>query len=450
MPYSWQTIAGAQTDLAARLYDSGQQWWGSDGLELAVYIVEALREWNALTSFWRQDMVVPLVASTWWYDIAAASGSARPMTVTDNDLLQSIEYSLVEPPTAAYPLAWTGTDQFNVANLLGAIQRRRDETLSTTGCTTSRLLVAAPFGGRVYLPDDVIDIRRVAWVPVPAAGYDQSTLRQSDAMSKAFYDRGYTTAAPGPPRSYLQSSQPPLSFDTDRIPPVSGNYEVLANLAGSALSTDAPTAMGIPDDWTWVVKWGALGEALGIESEAKDALRAEYAMWRYRQGLALMTDAAAVLSARINNVPCQMDAVKNGDDFNRGWQTSTPGVPRGIYLTGLNLFAARFIDSGTYTVTLQVVSNAPVSDPLQISREDYTAILDEAQHLAAFKLGGSEFMATVGLHKRFIERATLYNSKLLGLGDYPRSMYEVSQLESERAPVYGGVKPQEVLGGGNQ
>ena len=31
--------------------------------------------------------------------------------------------------------------------------------------------------------------------------------------------------------------------------------------------------MGIPDDWTWVVKWGAIGEALDIESEAKDALR---------------------------------------------------------------------------------------------------------------------------------------------------------------------------------
>ena len=448
MPYSWQTIAGAQTDLAARLYDSGQQWWGPD--ELTAYILEALRTWNSLTSFWRQDMVVPLVASTWWYDIAAASGSVRPMTVTDNDLLQSIEYSLVEPPTAAYPLAWAGTDQFNVANLLGAIQRRRDETLSTTGCTTSRLLVAAPFGGRVYLPDDVIDIRRVAWVPVPGYGYDQSTLRQSDAMSKAFYDRGYTTAAPGPPRSYMQSSQPPLSFDPDRVPPVSGNYEVLANLAGPALSTDALTVMGIPDDWTWVVKWGAIGEVLDIESEAKDALRAEYAMWRYRQGLALMTDATAVLSARINNVPCRLDAVKNGDDFNRGWQTIVPGVPRGIYLAGLNLFAASFIDSGTYTVTLQVVSNAPVTDPLQLSREDYTAILDEAQHIAAFKLGGSEFMATVGLHKRFIERAALYNSKLLGLGDYPRSMYEISQLESERAPVYGAVKPQEVLSGGNQ
>ena len=73
MPYSWQTLAGAQTDLAARLYDSGQQWWGPG--QLTACILEALRTWNALTSFWRQDMVVSLVTSTWWYDIAAASGS---------------------------------------------------------------------------------------------------------------------------------------------------------------------------------------------------------------------------------------------------------------------------------------------------------------------------------------------------------------------------------------
>ena len=115
---------------------------------------------------------------------------------------------------------------------------------------------------------------------------------------------------------------------------------------------------------------------------------------------------------------------------------------------------ATSLSAGTNVVKLQVVRNAPIpsvsTDPIQLGREDYAAVLDEAQHLAALSLGGSEFMATVGLHKRFIERAALYNSKLLGLGDYPRSMYEVSQLESERAPVYGAVTPQEVLGGGSQ
>ena len=450
MAYAWQTLAGAQSDLAARLYDAGQQWWGPD--DLTIRIVEALRTWNALTSFWRSDMSLTVSLTTVWYDITAASGSVRPMTVTDNDLLQSIEYSLVEPPTAAYPLVWTGTDQFGIDELLGAIQRRRDETLSTTGCTITRQIVTAPLGGRISLPDNVIDIRRVAWLPSGIL-YKPSALRQADAMSKSFYDRGWMNAAAAPPRTYLQSSQPPLSFDVDRTPPVTGNYEVMAVEAGAALTSAAPTILGVPDDWAWVVKFGALAELFGIESEAKDQMRSDYCAWRYRQGLALMTDTPAVLSAQVLGVPCSIDAVANADDFNPGWQASVfIGPPRSVYLAGQNMLAPS--SPSINSVVLQVVQNAPIpsvsTDPILLGREDYAAVLDEAQHLATLSLGGSEFMATVGLHKRFIERAALYNSKLLGLGDYPRSMYEVSQLESERAPVYGAVTPQEVLGGGNQ
>ena len=450
MAYAWQTLAGAQTDLAARLYDAGQQWWAP--ANLTIRIVEALQTWNALTSFWRADMSFTLASSTWWYDISAVTGSVRPMTATDFGLLRSIEYDLVEPPQTAYPLVWSGTDQFNVNDILTAIQRRRDETLSTTGCTLTRQIVTAPLGGRISLPDNVIDIRRVAWLPSGIL-YKPSTLRQADAMSKSFYDRGWTAAAASPPRTYLQSSQPPLSFDVDRTPPVTGNYEVMAVEAGAALVTTAATVLGVPDDWAWVVKFGALADLFGTESEAKDQLRADYCAWRYKQGLAIMTPASAVLSAQMNGVPCPLDAVYNGDDFNSGWQALAAGIPRGVYLAGQNMLATS-LSAGTNVVKFQVVENAPIpsvsTDPIQLGREDYAAVLDEAQHLAALSLGGSEFMATVGLHKRFIERAALYNSKLLGLGDYPRSMYEVSQLESERAPVYGAVTPQEVLSGGSQ
>ena len=101
MAYSWQTLAGAQTDLAARLYDAGQQWWAP--ANLTIRIVEALQTWNALTSFWRADMSFTLAAATWWSDISAVTGSVRPMTATDFGLIQSIEYDLVEPPQTAYP-----------------------------------------------------------------------------------------------------------------------------------------------------------------------------------------------------------------------------------------------------------------------------------------------------------------------------------------------------------
>ncbi len=436
----------AVSDLASKLYDPTYQFWSE--AELATYITEALRTWNSLTSFWRSDMVFPAVAGNWWYDLTAQAGSLRPYTVSDNDLLTQIEYHLLEPLTTTYPLVWAGSLQFGLLDILGALQGKRDEVLSTTGCTITRNLVNAPFVRRVPLPDTMIDVRRVAWLPVTGMGFSPVTLAPSDPWSKEAFDPQWTIAGFEAPSAFLRSAEPPLAFDVDRVPPVAGDYEILSVDAGPALSQTAATLLGIPDDWTWVIKFGALADLLSREANSKDSLRAEYCDMRFREGMGLLQSASAVLSLRLNDVPLPVDAVRNGDDFNPTWQADAASQPASSYAAGLNLIGLGPVpDSGPYSITATVVQNAPLpvlpSDPIQLARDDYGAVLDYAQHLAAFKMGGAEFQATFPLYQGFVKRAALYNSKLSELGIFQKPMYEVSKLESERNPVYEGQGPKD-------
>jgi non-ribosomal peptide synthetase component F len=239
----------------------------------------------------------------------------------------------------------------------------------------------------------------------------------------------------------MRSAEPPLSFDVDRVPPVPGQYETITVNAATALSSAGASVLGIPDDWSWVVKFGALSDLFGRESVAKDSTRAEYCAKRYAHGLTVLTNAAALLGIRLSNVPLDIDSARNADYFNPAWQAFA-GVPTRAYVMGLNLvaFSPQPNSSTAYSVTAHVVQNAPVpvnqGDPIQLSREDFDAVLDYSQHLAVLKVGGAEFAMTMPLLDRFMKRAVVYNSKLAAMGELQRAMYETSQLESERNPRY--------------
>lgn len=442
MPYTYLTLAQARTQLAARLYDTSANLFWSDA-EKNQYIVESIRIWNALTSFWRSEFTFQTQANVTWYDLtdtANLPNTLRPFTVTDNSLIQLIEYHLLEPVTSVYPLTWTGSLQFSLTDILNAIQRRRDEVLSATGCTiTQRTIAAVP--GRTFLPDTVIDIRRVSWLPVAnPAGFTNSPLWPDDQWALQSYERDYTIQAPGTPSTYRQSTEPPLSFDTDIPPALPGQYDLLTVDAGVALSTVAATVLRVPDDFAWVIKWGALADLLGRESNAKDPTRAMYCEMRYRQGLALLLNSPAVLYARINNIPLDIDSLQNADNYRPGWQAETAAQPDLMMIAGLNLFGLASIPDAIYSGTLMVVENAPVpandAAQIQIGRDDLEAILDHSQHLAAFKIGGSEFLSTLPLLDRFHKQAALYNSKLFELGEFAHPTYELSQLQQETNPTF--------------
>jgi hypothetical protein len=82
-----------------------------------------------------------------------------------------------------------------------------------------------------------------------------------------------------------------------------------------------------------------------------------------------------------------------------------------------NLVAINPTDvNGPYSVQLDVVKNAPVpillTDQIQIGREEVDAILSYAQHLAAFKQAGQEFVESFPLYQRMMELAQVRNARL--------------------------------------
>lgn len=439
--YTYATLAQAQASLASRLYqsatDTAQQFWTAS--EITVYVVEALRTWNALTSFWRAEFPFTLVQNQFWYSIPGQANSIRPFTITDQSLVTTCEYHLLEPLTSSYPLTWTGSLQFSVADILEALTRNQNQALGSSGCTITQANVAAPVSDqRIFLSDSSIDIRRVAWIPATGFGFVNTPLRQTDVWAKRAFDYGYTTAPQEPPDGWMQNAEPPLSFDVDRVVPVEGTYDVLTVNAGATFDADAAQLLSVPDDWSWVVKWGALADLLSRESNAKDPLRAAYCAQRFEEGCRLMSDAAALLSLQINGIPLFVDAVTNGDNFNPLWQANAAASPSSCYTAGLNLIAFPAPDAGPYSALATVVKNAPVpsanSDYIQVARNDYDAIINYAQHLAMVKVGGAEFLATVPLYQAFMRQASQYNKKLVSQGQFQMPMYEVSQLEEERNP----------------
>lgn len=434
--YTYAQLSFVRQQLADRLYDSGMVFWSS--AELTTYLQEALRTWNALTAFWRGDFTFPSQAATTWYDLtdqANLPNTLRPLTITDRDLYTVMQYHLLEP-IAWNP--WTGASvQFSESDLQNAVQRRRDEILSTCGCTQTRRIVGA-VAGRITLNDKVIDVRRMAYLPNSPSS--PSVVWPDDTWAEQSFQPRYTTTPAGTPSQYLMSTQPPISFDVDRPPAYAGSYELLTVDAGAALDVATPTLMPIADDWTHVIKWGALADLFGRESNAKDVLRQQYCEQRYQMGLKLLSNAPALLAMRIGNTPLQIDSVRSADLYNTSWQALAAGTPGIALHSGLNLVALSPVpDAGPYTLTATVVENAPVptvdADYIQLGRDDLDVVIDYAQHLASLKMGGEEFSVTIPLFKRFMNQAQIYNAKLKELGEYTTAIYNLSQRENDMNPV---------------
>lgn len=435
--YTYARITDATTALGARLYDTGFQQWTQ--AELQLYLTEALRTWNALSGFWRAEMVFPLSQGNWWYDLRTVAGTLIPYTVTKYDLITQIENHLLEPPT---PIAWSGSNQFTLVDVVNSLERRQNDTLGATACTVVKSLVIAPIVKRVVLADNTIDIRRVAFLPTAGFGVSNRILSQSDVFAARAFNAGFTVQPEQPPTTWMQNTEPPPSFDVDSVPPVGGQYEVLTVQAGPTWAAGANGTLNIPDDWTWVFKWGALMDLLGHESNAQDALRAEYCRRRFQEGLALLEMMPTLLELRVNNIPLTVSAVRNGDRFNAGWQAAAQGPPKSAYLTANLLGISPAPDAGAYSITATVAENAPLDATyVQVARDDFPAVLDYAQHLAMFKQGGEEFAKSVALYQNFQKKAAQYNAKLKEMGFFLMDQQDLGTEEERFNSRFGASNP---------
>lgn len=434
MAYTYITFGTAKQLLANRLYDETSVFWKT--AELGLLIQEALRTWNSLTGQWATEYAFNVNgASLPWLSLSGA-GSPRQYTLTDTDLYTQIEYHLLEPPTGG---TWTGTPQFSISDLKEAFQRRQDEILQLTACNVQNLSPVPLIANtrRVTLADNVLDVRRNRFKPIPA-GNPNSTLWREDSASFQFFSPSYRQSTQTP-RNYSVSLQTPLTVDVDFPPPVSGDLDILAVVSGTAPSPPSSTGLVIPNDWSWVLKFGMLGDLLGKESQARDELRMKYANARFAEGVQVMQRLPWLVGALVNNVPVAITGVKEQDTYAYGWEDDSAAFPA-IVVAGTDLISVCPRPTVSTGITLQLVQNAPVpsgdSDPVQVSRDVFDVILDYAFHLASFKEGGQDFMDTMEQFDNFRNLAAQYNSHFDAIGPFRDFMEDQGHRQEDSEPRF--------------
>ncbi len=404
------TFGSLVTALSARLYDQTPgylfQFWPQ--AELRIYLKEALRTWQSATMWSRQRDTFQATPAQLWYDLTVSlAGGSLQQSVSDLDLIKSVQYRLLEPAG----LPWTGTDQFTLADVLGALQRRRDQFLSDTGCFLTH---STPAGGagRLSLSSDVIDIRRLAWRDTASGRYTMLT-REDEASLNAF-SVGWSQT-PGDPQEYSSSVTPPFVIQVAPPPGASGTLDLLS-VNGGLPFDGSGVLVGVPDDFAAYVAWGALADLLNRDLYARDAQRSGYCEQRYQEGVVLARLMATVQQAQIGGVPVELGTVYEADQFKPSWH-NTSGASEAVYMAGLNMLALSPVaNAGSYSVSVDIVGNAeiPANDatPVDLSDDTLDVLLDYAMHLANFKEGGQEWAQTIPAYQRFIREAAQVNSKL--------------------------------------
>ena len=430
MAYQWLTFGQAKSELAIRLNDT--TFVSPD--EAGLYIAWAMREWSALTQFWISEYPVTLTPpfSGNWFQ-ANGAGSPRQPTLSDIDLYTMIEYMLLEPPSGG---TWTGTPQFSIAALSQAVQGRRDESLQVGATNLAEISLALPLGGsRVTLPDNVLDVLRVRYVPQTGGAF---VLQRGDFESFRNFTPNYLQATT-PPLRWDVISGPPLALTVDASPNIPASLQAIVMQAEPIPAPPAATPLGIPDDWAWVPLFGALYDLLSAQEESLDELRAKYCESRYRDGLEMMRRAPWVIEQQVNGVAVDAPGVVAADRFNYNWQTTATAFP-GLVLAGTDLYAVSPVPTSTTSVTLSLVANAPVptsdSQEIQVPRDVMDAMLDYSEHLAQFKRGGAEFLASLDLYKSFLATAKQWQRRIRMSGIFPTTLRSQSPKNDRQQPRF--------------
>jgi len=409
MAYTHTRRSELRAALRSRLGETSARYWADAELNLCTD--EALRTWQAASRFYRERGVFQTEANVPFYDLSSKLSPLLGYTITDANAITLMEYHLLEPPT---PTVWTGTDMFSLAELTEAVERRRNQFLLETAATLTRSLdpIAPPPSGRVELADTVIDVRRAAW---RSTGGTYTHLWREDEHNLNSYKRGWSVN-PDTPAAFSVILTPPVQLQLAPVPADEGQLDLVTVRTGAALDPGTGVLLGVPDDYVWAVKWGALADLLGKEGPARDPTRAAYCERRWREGVDLCRGSGLVLEAEIDGLPVPPATLEELDAYAPTWQNSI-GTPTAVATAGANILAVgNAVPDGIYSVTLDVVRRFPIpngdGDWVRVGREHLDAVIDYALHIASFKMGGAEFEATMPHYERLLRLAAVHNDRL--------------------------------------
>lgn len=433
------TRAEFRATLSNRLNDSQNVHWTI--AELNLLIAEAVRTWNSGAFYHRARGIVQTTIGEPFYDLPSLldDGSGNKilsMTASAQDACTAIEYSLMETPTPDFTSAWSGTEQLSFADISSAIERRRNQFLVETGqiITVADLVPVTSGNGRIALEDTFIDVRRVAWKSIDGIftnlwKVDEVTLNRR----LVGWNRNANT-----PQSYSIVVTPETSVQLGPVPIDSGNLHILAAESPAAIDlTDSASLVGVFEDFVPAVLWGARAEILSRDGPSKDEQRAAYGEQRFREGVELAKIMASTLQVLVDDEDVPVQSLERLDLARPNWQHTSAAVGvSGVEIVaqaGPNLIALYKVPSIKFNFTVDVVRNAIVpaldSDRIQIGDEFLGSLLGYCVHLAMFKEGGAEFMATMPLYKNFFMAAAGFNRELRANSRNFPVLYEKAQVD---------------------
>jgi hypothetical protein len=210
-------------------------------------------------------------------------GNAPDYNVTDQQVLSAVQLSLLEPDTqgTVYQSGiWTQ------AQVLQYLNDRMRRFLSESGLT----VIVAYQGGqtgqpRYALPQNVIDVRRVAW----ANSQTPMSYVELPLASAWELDHGRTnwpTASDVSPSVYMEDHEPSLTIEVNPSPTDVGEIELTAVAQGNQVDGSG-MFLSIPDDFTPYIAWGVRADMLAGEYEANDPDRAAHCEARFAEGIEL-------------------------------------------------------------------------------------------------------------------------------------------------------------------
>ncbi len=432
MAYTQVTFVKLRQELAQRLNDNGMVF--STDAELKLHIQDALRFWNILTGDNKVNYPLAVSSANVYYDLHSISGSPRQCTLTDRDVYLRLTYSLLEPPSN---LAAVTTGQFLQDDLVQAVQRKRDEFLFKTACTSVvESLSVNPNIATIALPQSVIRVMRAYWLPtaIPNTPSTAFPVFRSDEFATSCYSpQGSLT--PGKPETFSVGMEPLLTLEMTPPPDRNGKLECLTIESQGVLSPLQATMLLIPQDFVPGLFWGAMSDLLLMSMEKQDTFRGVYAKQRFDEYVALMDQYPFVFSSRIKGIPTSVDAVEQLDYYNPSWRAVTAS-PSNIGLSGQNLVCYPSSSSSTIILSMLANANIPVLDGdfIQLGDEVLDVILDEAFATASFKQGGAEAQSAWELHGNIVKLAAQRNGKVRSMSIFRDLLYGRSQRESLFVP----------------
>lgn len=442
MPYTILTLGDAKSDLAERLNDPDMVFWTDS--ELQLYIYEALRTWNAYAGFYRATGTITTVEDQAWYDfpVTLTDGSDLLLerTVTDRDLLLDLEYALIEPPTTNWASPSPFSDLFSLQDLDNSIRDQRNEFLERTGVilTRSSQVCGAPIIQTVPLDQSISAVRRAAWVTVEGV---YRTLWVTDEYGMTSFYPNWPIDSASKPLVYMLTTVPTLELQFGPTVNDIGTLELITIQcpSGAFDPTVSATLLNIPNDLAWSIKWGVLARQLGKDGRSYDPQRSQYCDERWQQALKLSTLMPTVLRVHIEGRAVSLTSLKEMDAFSPTWQNES-GPPERVVVAGPNLIALHPIPDDEYTITFSVIRNAPLpaddDEYLQLGREHINYVLDYAQHLASFKMGGAEFQMTLPLYESMLEGAMKHNEQLRAYAQYFTTLQDRGSIEQGTRPQF--------------